>query len=784
MKRTSIEESARAARSTAGRALSGLWRRIAGLSLVWKICLGAAAGLFIWYLFCLPSDLFEGTSYSTVVNDRRGDLLGARIADDGQWRFPPCDSVPHKYKTALIQFEDKYFKLHPGVNPIAIGRALVQNLKAGHIESGGSTITMQVVRMSRGKERNIRQKIIEAILATRLELRYSKNRILALYASHAPFGGNVVGLEAASWRYFSRPPEDLSWAEAATLAVLPNSPSGIHPGKNREKLLEKRNRLIEALYRKGKLDSLDMVLAISEPLTAEPHPLPSYASHLVDGYYLSDKGKTISTTIDLSLQRSVENVTDRWNRELSRTGTDDLSAVVIDVHTGEVISYVGNASAQRKREGFQVDIAKSPRSTGSILKPILYCALLQDGEILPKTLIPDTPLNIGGFTPQNFNMQYAGAVQADQALARSLNVPAVHMLRQFGVQKFLGILKEAGMTTLTRDASDYGLSLILGGAEGNLLEITGMYAALSAEYLKEEKNGKGKEGSFPLNDKVALWYTLDALSEVNRPDELDMRMVSSVRKVSWKTGTSYGYRDAWAVGVTPDYAVGVWAGNADGHGVPGLTGARTAGPVMFDIFSLLKPSQEKGIYREDGWFLAPPAEDGITEEVCTMSGHLAGPDCKDSSEGTMTMLLPSSASGTDPCPYHKTVEGEVRFLLPPAMEWYYRQYHPEYVPSSGVKGNLKAMEFIYPENGSTVVIPRQMDGSVRGIVLNLAHRDPSTTVYWYLDDRYIGQTRHIHELRVNPEPGRHTLSVTDQKGQTLSIVFTVSENNGNGHLLR
>ena len=205
---------------------------------------------------------------------------------------------------------------------------------------------------------------------------------------------------------------------------------------------------------------------------------------------------------------------------------------------------------------------------------------------------------------------------------------------------------------------------------------------------------------------------------------------------------------------------------------------------MFDIFSLLKPSQEKGIYREDGWFLAPPAEDGITEEVCTMSGHLAGPDCKDSSEGTMTMLLPSSASGTDPCPYHKTVEGEVRFLLPPAMEWYYRQYHPEYVPSSGVKGNLKAMEFIYPENGSTVVIPRQMDGSVRGIVLNLAHRDPSTTVYWYLDDRYIGQTRHIHELTVNPEPGRHTLSVTDQKGQTLSIVFTVCENNGNGHLLR
>lgn len=679
-----------------------------------------------------------------------------------------------KYETALIQFEDKYFRFHPGVNPVAIGRALIQNLRAGHIESGGSTITMQVIRMARGKERSIRQKAIEAILATRLEVRLSKEKILSLYASHAPFGGNVVGIEAASWRYFSRPPEDLSWAEAATLAILPNSPSGIHPGKNREKLLSKRNRLLDALYQKGKIDSLDWVLAISEPLVTEPHALPSYAPHLVDRYYISDRGKEIKTTVDIDLQRSVNDITSRWNRELSGNGIEDLSAIVIDVHTGDVLAYVGNASPERKRTGSQVDIASAPRSTGSILKPLLYCSALQDGEILPGTLIADTPINISGFTPQNFDLQYSGAVHADEALARSLNVPAVHMLRKFGIQKFLNILRDAGMTTLERDASDYGLSLILGGGEGTLSEITSIYAKMSSVYQQEKIPADEK---FPLKDKVALWYTLDALSEVNRPDELDLRMVSSVRKIAWKTGTSYGFRDAWAVGVNPDYAVGVWAGNADGHGITGLTGARTAGPVLFDIFSVLgRNSGTAGTYVQDGWFLSPPEKEGIREEVCMMSGHLAGPDCSLSEEGTRQMLLPSKATKTDPCPYHKMVDGNVTFLLPPAMEWYYKQNHPEYAPIvSGKSGLDRMMEFIYPESGSTVFIPKQLDGSVKGIVLNLAHRNPSTPVYWYLDNSFIGQTRYIHQMSITPDPGKHTLSVTDQNGESIGITFTASE---------
>ena len=378
--------------------------------------------LLAGWLFCLPKDLFKGTSYATVVTDRNGELLGARIAGDQQWRFPPCDTVPERFATALIQFEDRHFRWHPGVNPVALVRAFADNLRAGHVVSGGSTLTMQVIRLSRNRERTLWQKIVEAILATRLEFRCSKDEILALYASHAPFGGNVVGLEAAAWRYFGRPADELSWAESATLAVLPNAPASIHPGKARDQLLAKRNRLLERLHRRGYFDASTLETALAEPLPDAPYPLPNLARHLVEA---QPRGEETQTGIDISLQRQVEDATTRWSDELALTGTADLAAVILDIRSGETIAYVGNASPLRTRHGSEVDIAASPRSTGSILKPFLYCAALQDGTILPRTLLRDTPVNLNGFTPQNFDLQFHGAVPAAEALARSLNVPAV-----------------------------------------------------------------------------------------------------------------------------------------------------------------------------------------------------------------------------------------------------------------------------------------------------------------------------------------------------------------------
>ena len=781
--------------------------------------------LCIAYLCCLPHDLFKGTAYSKVLTDRNGELLNARIAADGQWRFPPADSVPEKFRTAITAFEDRWFRWHPGVNPASLARAAWQNLSSGKVVSGGSTITMQVIRLSRGRERTVWQKLTECILATRLELRCSKDEIMALYAAHAPFGGNVVGLEAAAWRYFGKPAAELSWAESATLAVLPNAPAMIHPGRNRDMLKKKRDRLLRSLHDMGKIDSTDLALACDEPLPDRPLPLPQHAPHLTDSRFpdyagygcltlregmetgkekdgtaadIRESGKT-ATTIDIYLQRQVESIAGRWSSRFSRAGINDLAAVVFDVRTMEVLAYCGNVGFSTGRPGCQVDILQAPRSTGSILKPLLYCAMLQEGRILPATLLPDIPVNINGFSPQNYDLQFYGAVPADEALARSLNVPAVHMLRKFGVPKFYSLLQNSGMTTLYRSPENYGLSLILGGAEGRLFEITEIYARLAHLLAYTETSGEDiphariqsdllDDSRFPLTDREAIWWTMDALKEVNRPDEMDWRLISSVRKTAWKTGTSYGFRDAWAVGVTPEYAIGVWAGNAGGEGVPGLSGATAAGPVMFDLFNAL-PSSGKA----DSWFAEPDDDEYCIAEVCRKSGHLAGQYCEERD----TLFLPEAALRSEVCPYHRAVtvsqDGKYRttaaepgartvsmFILPPAMEWYYRQHHPEYKalppyrPGQTAYGNAAIpMGFIYPENGSTITIPRQLDGSIKGAAFHLAHSNPETEVFWHLDSEYLGSTKYIHQMNITASKGEHTVTVVDTGGNTLSVRFSV-----------
>ena len=738
--------------------------------------------IFLAWLLCLPRELFRGVSYSTVVESAEGELLGARIAADEQWRFPPCDTVPERFATALVQFEDRHFWWHPGVDPSALVRAVRDNLRSGHVVSGGSTITMQVIRLSRQKERTLWQKMIEAVLATRLELRYSKRQILALYASHAPFGGNVVGLEAASWRYFGRPAAELSWGEAATLAVLPNAPATLHLSRGREELLVKRNRLLLRLLEHGDISADTYEAALEEPLPDAPLPLPSWAYHYVEN---CPKGVRTRTGIRLGLQKAVEAAVNRRSDDLAREGIADMAAVVMDNATGEVVAYVGNASPSRSRPGVQVDIASSPRSTGSILKPFLYAAALQEGVILPRTLLPDIPVNLGGFAPQNFDRQYYGAVHANEALARSLNVPSVFLLRQYGVPKFHALLQGLGLTTLTQAPEHYGLSLILGGAEARLDQVTAAYAQMAkAGGALAKAGGDGsaemKADVMPGIDRASLWYTFEALKEVNRPDELDWRLIRSVRKAAWKTGTSYGFRDAWAVGMTPAYTIGVWAGNVDGHGVPGLVGARTAGPVLFDILNLLPYSDE--------WFPEPvltaemPGGDGSAEKmadgrtvihrassavwarVCRDSGMLAGPDCPGEE-----MLIPAAGLDSEPCPYHNTGE----FVLPPAMEWYYRPHHPEYTGATRSQ-NVTAVQFIYLQNGASLSIPRQLGGEPEGVVFRAAHHSADATLWWHLDNTYVGETTFRHELRLAPAPGKHTLTVVDDEGNSAAIRFTVA----------
>jgi len=748
-------------------------------------------GLLLLYIFCLPRQLFD-VPYATVVTDRHGELLGARIAADGQWRFPSRDNVPPKVETCLLEFEDRHFYRHWGVNPLSLGRAFRQNLTERRVVSGGSTLTMQTIRLSRRKSRTLWEKVWECVLATRLEFRYSKKKILAMYVSHAPFGGNVVGLDAASWRYFGREPEALSWAEAATLAILPNAPSMVHLSRSRETLQQKRNRLLSRLYKKGVIDATDYELALEEPLPGEPLPLPATAFHLVEFFHAQQGGKRLVSTLDKEMQLRVEEVVERWNREFLRSNVRNLAALVIDLQSHEVVAYCGNTRLHPGHSCNQVDVIRSPRSTGSILKPFLYAAMLQDGELLPHTLLPDIPININGFTPQNFSLGYEGAVPASEALARSLNIPTVYMLRQYSVPRFHQILTQAGLSTLTRSPSHYGLSLILGGAEATLWDVTVAYADMARSLsgrqqvtcsLLPEETGRPSSHSTPFH-RGAIWQTFQALKEVNRPEEIDWRLIPSMQTVAWKTGTSYGFRDAWAVGVTPRYAVGVWVGNATGEGKPELVGARTAGPVMFDIFNLLPSS---------GWFEVPYEE--FTEaEVCTASGHLKGRFCDEAE----SLLIVPSALKTEVCPYHHVIhltpdenyrlyascaEDQMSvarnwFTLPPAWEWYYRQHHPDYrtlpplSPGCGEDSHLP-MQFIYPQMNARIILPRQLDGSTGSLTFELAHSDRNAVVYWHLDDTYLSETRDFHKLTFAPETGKHSLTVVDERGNRLSVTFFV-----------
>ena len=760
------------------------------LSVTQKVILCILAFWVTGYIFCLPRHLFH-VPYSTVVTDRNEELLGARIASDGQWRFPPRNTTPEKIKECLITFEDKHFYHHWGVNPFAIGRAFYQNVKNKRIVSGGSTLTMQTIRLARNESRTFREKLIEMIWATRLEFRASKEEILSMYISHAPFGGNVVGLDAAAWRYFGHSADDLSWAESAMLAVLPNAPAMIHLSKGRKTLLDKRNRLLKQLLEKKTIDSSTYELAISEPLPDEPHALPHIAPYLVSRFYQERNGEYSRSTINKGIQTQVEDLAERWSNEFGRSDIRNLAILVIDIPSNQVVAYCGNVHFDRKQGGNQVDVIQAPRSTGSILKPFLYYAMLQEGSLLPDMLLPDVPVNINGFTPQNFSMQFEGAVPASEALARSLNIPAVTMLQRYGVPKFHSFLQQIGLKTINRSSSHYGLSLILGGAEATLWDVTNAYAMMGRSLLHLPQRScslllpksRITESTDPFQPG-AVWQTFDALKEVNRPEEIDWKSIPSMQTIAWKTGTSYGFRDAWAVGVTPRYAVGVWVGNATGEGKPGLVGAQTAGPVLFDIFNLLPSSS---------WFTRP-AGIFVEAEVCRKSGHLKGRFCDE----TDTLLVLPAGLRTEACPYHHLVtlsanesqriyencantEPTLRkswFTLPPVWEWYYKQHHPEYKPLPPFKAGcgedtFQPMQFIYPPMNARIKLPKQLDGSKGFLTVELAHNNPNATVFWHLDETYQAQTQDFHKISLQPAAGKHSLTAVDGEGNTISTTFFV-----------
>lgn len=761
----------------------------------------------IWFAFSLPKPLFS-VPYSTVIEDCNGNFLSARIAPDYQWRFPQTDSVPYKFRESLRLFEDEYFYHHPGINPVSMFRALKQNLKKRRVVSGGSTISMQVIRLSLdNKKRSVFRKVYEMILTLRLELGYSKNEILNLYVAHAPFGGNVVGLEAAAWRYYGRPANRLSWGETTALAVLPNAPALVFPGKNHSIYLKKRNRLLDKLYHSKIIDLTTCSLAKSEALPEKPQVLPQIAPHLLSKVIVDgNSGKRIRTSIDIKFQQYVKNVAGKYLRYYAANYIQNIAVMVLDTKTGEIKAYIGNVEIDGLNNSPFVDNVISNRSSGSILKPFLYAAMLNDGELMPHSLVSDIPTHFGAYAPENFEKTYQGVVPASEALAHSLNVPAVRELDQYGVTRFHHVLQNLGFTSINKSPDYYGLSLILGGAEVSLWETTSIYASMGrslisylsndqkyqiddyrpATYLPYQSPTKQLVTKQKLN-AGSLWFTFEALSTVNRPwGEIGWEFFASTHKIAWKTGTSYGSRDAWSVGVTPEYTVGVWVGNSTGEGRPGLTGVTHASPVMFEVF--------KGLNLQN-WF-KEPKQDMLKIKVCKLSGFRATDNCE-----SYETWIPNKGAKVKSCPFHQSVfldsTGIYRvtggcypvskmiisnwFVLPPSQEFFYRQNHPEYnmLPSylPGCSSSYESvMDIIVPDNNTAIYIPKGLNGETGMIIFEAVHRRKNATLYWHIDKEYITQTNGIHKVEVAPTVGRHILTVEDEEGNIVQRKFNIKGN--------
>lgn len=747
--------------------------------------------------------------YSAVLLDKHDAFLSAKVACDGQWRFPITKKLPETYKQALIFYEDKNFYRHFGIDPFALVRAFYQNLKNGKVISGASTISMQLARLClKNKSRSIFTKLEEMYLTIGFEFLYSKEKILQLYSGLAPFGSNVVGLETAIWKYYHKRLEDLSWAEASLFAVLPNQPSMLHLSKNREKLLLKRNRLLRDLNNSNIISQDVYSLSIEEPLPDKPLVLPRNAPHALE-YAIKLKGDAtiMNSTIDLNLQNEVIRISRNHHRIFKANEIHNLAVLVVENKSGNILAYLGNSMDSSVVRNADVDMVHAPRSSGSVLKPLLLVAMMDLGLVGPGSLVPDIPTLINGFRPENFSRQYSGAVSCREVIQKSLNVPSVLMLKEYGIPVFYANLKRFGFSHLFRPWEDYGLSLILGGAEVNMADLARTYAYLAhtlnvyqdhqqkypdfSDYhlrlLKNEKPHQNILNSNPdLQTAGAIHHMFQSmrLHGMNQ-EEFNIHTRNSLSPIALKTGTSFGYKDAWCVGVNPDYTVVVWIGNANGMARPGLIGIQTAAPLMQEIIQLLPAERD--------WTI--PYDDMVFIPVCRQSGFTPGRYCTDID----TQYLPKASKLLKTCTFHQKIfldttlnfrvfkdcESQIVeanwFVLPPAMEYFYASAHPEFKAMPPLREDcrekgaeqFRTLAFIYPNHNAQIMIPVDLDLQKNPMIFKATHRDPGAEIMWFMDNTYIASSNYPFELTFIPPPGRHHFMIMDREGHSSVIKVDV-----------
>lgn len=759
------------------------------------------AGLAILFfmldaIFPVKTDI----AYAPVIEADNGKILHAYLPNDQQWRMKArLDEITPELKKAIVFKEDRHFYQHFGVNPFAVIRALIDNIFHLKRTSGASTITMQVARMLEPKPRTYINKIIEMFRAMQLELHYNKDEILQLYLNLVPYGSNIQGVKAASWLYFQKSPDQLSLAELTALSVIPNKPNSLVMGKDNDAIVQERNKWLQR-FREVRLFPENAIKdALQEPLNAYRHDAPAAIPQLAWRLHKAFSGKPeIRTSINMNMQRKAENIVTNYVGSLRDKNVYNAAVLIVDNKTHRVLTYIGSADFKDQLHNGQVDGICAVRSPGSTLKPLLYGLAFDKGIITPKTIIADVPINFDGYAPENYDLSFRGNVTAEDALRNSLNIPAVKLLNSISVPEFVNKMHNAGFASVWKNRKKMGLSMILGGCGIRLDELTALYSSLANNGIyypiqfampdsPSTKNvtKRSFERGVSIISPEADFMLTKILLELHRPDLPNLYdQAQGIPRIAWKTGTSYGRRDAWSVGYNKRYTIGVWVGNFTGEGVAGINGAMTATPLLFQLFNAI----DKDV--ENEWLTQP--EDIGMRLVCTKSGKLPNTFCN---EQVMDYYIPG-VSNNDRCDHLKQVwlsaDGKYSYCtscLPvsgyktvyyehvsPELAAYYDAFHiayqkiPEHNPLCTRIFDGRAPVINSLTNGMVYIIT---DKNQQQLQLSCTTANDVEKIYWYINDRFLKSTKVGEKTFFIPLTPEVKISCTDDKGRNANIQIKV-----------
>jgi penicillin-binding protein 1C len=760
------------------------------------VFLPLVAALVFDYAFPLPHAALHRPP-ATIVYDRDGEPLRIFLPRDEKYRFPvTLDDVPPELIRALIASEDRHYHRHPGVDPLAMLRASISNVRARRVVSGASTIPMQIARMAEPRRRSLGAKVLESLRAMQLTAHYSKRELLEIYINLAPYGSNIEGVGAASYFYFGKEPRRLSLGEIALLTTLPRSPNRYDPFHDPAAARVARDRVLAQLHERGAFTSDEIGEARRQELPGTRRRVPFLAPHwceLVRREAPADSRPR--TTLDRRMQRIAEQRTAARVAEMRSRGVENAAVVVIDNATREVRALVGSADFHDSRSHGQNNGAVARRSPGSALKPFLYAKAIDDGRLVPETFLLDIPTDYSGYVAENYDGTYRGRVTTRDALIQSLNAPAVHLVSELGVDSFLTTLRRGGLRTLDRSAADYGLPLILGSGEVRLLDLTNLYATLAEGGVHRPVRLFRSDARQPRGERIfsaeATALITEVLCELRRPDmPQGWELTADTPRIAWKTGTSYGHRDAWSIGFSSRYTIGVWIGNFDGHGVKGLSGSEDAAPLLFDLFRALSQAGDRTS-------VAPRATAGLERtDVCAISHELPTPHCRDRVSITRVAGVSRLAS----CTIHRQLIVDAKtgerligqcvgarpsitrvFAIDPPELVSYRRANGEQVamlpPLSATCRDVDADQrprIVSPDPTTPYRIRRDAPLQYQEIRLAAESGSDVSSLYWYQDGVLIAAQRPERAVFVRPEAGTHRIAVVDDMGRAHSVTYEVT----------